>query len=495
MGLPDIRGGQLKLLSRDEIREIHYASLEILNITGVKVLSEWGLKILDAAGAYVNHDKKHAIIPPHLVEEAIRKTPSKFDLYGRNKLKYRYEQGRVYFGMAGAPPFVLDLNGERRQGTYEDIRNFIRLGDALEYIHCPSPCLQGTIEEVTLPEAVMMARRFFIQIQNTNKPGPAIDVARNGAEDSIRLQLAVLDGGIQELRRKPMTWFWHNPTSPLTYSKELTDNAIVYAEKGLPILFAPEVMGGASGPASLAGILAQQNAEFLGGVVIAQMAAPKEHRPPLMYGTVSGVVDMRSGVFCLGTAETGLLNVGTAQLARFYNVPSRGTGGLTDAIVPDAQSGIESGITVLLAALAGHTYIYNATGATEPGVLAISYEKIVIDNDMLGLVTRVMGGIEVSDETLATVVIDEVINEKGGNFLLSEHTRKHFRSHYYPEIFNRELWERWLKAGSLSVRQVARTRVKKILEEHQPEPLDSDVEKRVREVITQIEKRELKDKA
>ncbi|MFX0199287.1 MAG: trimethylamine methyltransferase family protein, partial [Candidatus Hodarchaeota archaeon] len=280
-----------------------------------------------------------------------------------------------------------------------------------------------------------------------------------------------------------------------TYSKELTDNAIVYAEKGLPILFAPEVMGGASGPASLAGILAQQNAEFLGGVVIAQMAASKEHRPPLMYGTVSGVVDMRSGVFCLGTAETGLLNVGTAQLARFYNVPSRGTGGLTDAIVPDAQSGIESGITVLLAALAGHTYIYNATGATEPGVLAISYEKIVIDNDMLGLVTRVMGGIEVSDETLATDVIDEVVNEKGGNFLLSEHTRKHFRSHYYPEIFNRELWERWTKGGSLSVRQVARARAKKILEEHQPEPLDSDVEKRVREVITQIEKRELKDKA
>jgi len=491
MWMKDIRGGQLKLLSRDEIREIHYASLELLHNVGIKVFSDRALQILDEAGAVVDYEEKSAHLPHHLVEEAIRKTPSTFTLHGRGKKRYRFEQGRVHFGMSGAPPFVLDLNGERRQGTYDDIRNFFRLGDALELIHCPSACMQGTVEETGQPESVTMAHHFLMQMQNTDKPGPSVDVCREGAEDSIRLQLAVIDGKIDELRRKPLTWFWHNPTSPLTYSKELTDNAIVYAEQGLPILFAPEVMGGVSGPATIAGILAQQTAEFLGGAVITQMAA-KDHRPPLMYGSVSGIVDMKTSVFCLGTAETALINVGTAQMARFYNVPSRGTGGTTDAIVPDAQSGIESATTALLAAMAGHTYIYNAAGALEPGVLVISYEKMVLDNDTLGMVARVLGGIEISEDTLATEVVDDVVVDKGGNFLMSEHTRTHFRSHFYPGTLNRELWEKWSKDGSLSARQVARERAKKILAEHQPEPWDADVEARVRAVVTEIEQRTLK---
>ncbi len=146
MRLPDIRGGQLKLLNRDEIKEIHYASLEILSNTGITVLSEWALKILDAAGAAVDFPKKKAKIPHYLVEEAIQKTPSTFTLGGRGKRKYRFEQGRVYFGMSGAPPFVIDLEGTRRKGTYQDIKNFFRLGDALDYVHCPSACLQGTLE-------------------------------------------------------------------------------------------------------------------------------------------------------------------------------------------------------------------------------------------------------------------------------------------------------------------------------------------------------------
>lgn len=487
MKLPNVRGGQLKLLSRDELKEIHYASLEILHQTGLTVLSDRALKILDEAGAAVDPKKNQAKIPPYLVEEAIRKTPSMFTLHGRGKIKYRFEQGRTYYGMGGAPPFVIDLDGHRRKGTYEDIKRFLRLGDALDYIHIPSSCLQGTVEEMNQPEIVTMAQRFLLYLQNTIKPGPSIDNIHTGTNESIQLQLAATGENIQTLRRQPLTWLWHCPTSPLTYSKELTDSTIVYAEQGLPILFAPEVMGGASGPATLAGILAQQTAEFFGGAVIAQLAASKEHRPHLIMGTVSGVVDLRNGVYGVGTAESGLLNVGTAQLAQFYNIPSRGTGGAMNANVPDAQSGIESGITLLMAALAGHTFIYDATGAIEPAVLAMSYEKVIIDHDMVGLVTRVLEGIEVSDETLATDVIDDVVHQKGGNFLFSEHTRAHSQSHFYPTIFNRELWEKWAKAGAQSVRQVARNRAQKILAEHQPEPLDTDVEKQVQDVISEIE--------
>jgi len=489
MWTPDIRGGQLELLSRDEIQAVHYASMEILHQTGITVLSERALKVLDDAGADVHPETNQVKIPPYLVEEALRKAPSTFTLAWRGKKRYRFEQGRVHFGMAGSPPFVHDLNGVRRQGTYEDVANFFRLGDALKYVHCPSGCVKGTVEDMGLPETVAMARRFLIRLQNTEKPGP--DSFRAGVEDSIRLQLAVLGGGINELRRRPMTWYWHNPTSPLVFSKELTDNALVYANNGLPILFAPEVMGGVSGPMTLAGILALQTAEFLAGAVIAQTAA-RGHRPPVVMGCVSGVVDMKTSVMSLGSAESGLLNIGTAQMARFYNVPSRGTGGTTEAMVPDGQSGIEGGITLLLAALAGHTFIYNAVGALEPAVLAISYEKALIDHDTLGMATRILGGMEISDKTLATDVIDEVVTKRDGNFLFAEHTREHFRSHFYPEIFNRELWEGWKKNGSRSVRQVARERVKQIIKDYEPQPLEKDIEKDVKEIIQAIEKRDMK---
>ncbi len=490
MRSPEIRGDRLELLNRDEIKEIHYASLEVLCNTGITIQSERALHVLDASGAEVNLKENHVKLPHALVEEAIRKTPARFTLSWRGKITYQFEQGRVHFGMAGSPPFIHDLDGVRRQGTYEDVANFFRLGDALEHVHCPSGGVKGTIEDMGIPESVAMARRFLIRLQNTEKPGP--ESFRAGVKDSIRLQSAVLGAGVQELRKKPMTWYWHNPTSPLTYSKELTDNAIVYAEHGLPILFGSEVMGGVSGPATIAGILVQQTAEFLGGAVIAQMAAQAEHRPPLIMGTISGVVDMNTGVLCLGSAETGLLNIGTAQIARSYNIPSRGTGGTTDAVIPDAQSGIESALSLFSAALAGHTFIYNVIGAIEPAVPAVSYEKAMIDHDCLGLVKKLMGGIEISDATMATDVIDDVVTSKGGNFLYSEHTRTHFKSHYYPSVFNRELWEGWRRKGSMSVRKVARERIKQLLNEYSPEPLDQDIEKEIQDIVKFIEKRDMK---
>ena len=178
-------------------------------------------------------------------------------------------------------------------------------------------------------------------------------------------------------------------------------------------------------------------------------------------------------------------------MARFYGVPSRGTGGPTEAIIPDYQAGVETGIGVLMAAMAGHNFILNSVGALEPGVLAVGYEKIVTDHDTLGMVARILDNFEVTDETLAV----EEINKIGpmGNFLFSKHTREHFlKERYQPDVFNRDLREGWVKKGSKSVRQVARERAKRILNEHEPEPLDKDIEKDVLEIIRDIERRELK---
>lgn len=489
--MKSLRGGQMKVLNKNQIDDVHYASLNILEHTGVKVFSEDALQILDDAGADINYDKQLARIPPHLCEEAIRKTPSRFTLYGRNpKKKCKFENSRVHFSMAGLPPMVFDFDGQRRQATFKDVENFVRLGDALPYIHIPHGCVEGTVEQMTMPNNVAMAHRFLIRLKNTDKPGLAFDIFIARAEDTIRLQAAVM-GGIKELRRKPIAWHWPMSVPPLTLPRELIENTIVYAKQGLPILIAIEIMGGAAGPATLAGILAQQGAEFLSIAVIAQMAASSKRRPPLLYGTVSSIIDMRTGAFALGGPEAHLLNVASAQMARFYGVPSRGTGGPTDAIIPDYQAGVESGLGILMAALAGHNFILNTTGALEPGVLAVGYEKVVLDHTTLGMVARILDGIEVSDETLAVEVIDKI--GPMGNFLFTEHTRRHFKKeHYLPEVFNRELYEGWRKSGQKSVRQVAQELAKQILKDHEPEPLDKDIEKNVLEIIHDIEKRELK---
>ena len=494
--MKSIRGGQLKLLNRDQILDIHYATLEVLEQTGVNVKSEKALRVLEEAGAEVDPNQQIAKIPPHLVEEAIRKNPSRFTLYGRNpQKKCKFEDGRVYFSVSGAPPNVLDLDGIRRRATYKDIENLIRITDALEYIHIPGAILPGAVEEIGVPESVAMARRFFLRLKNTDKPGLATDAFVFAANDAIRLQAAVM-GGIKELRQRPIAWMWSNPTSPLTHSKELTDSVLVFAEQGLPILFASEVMGGASGPATLGGILVQQNAEVLSGLTIAQMAASPKWHPPVLYGCVSGVIDMRTGVLALGAPESGLLNVASAQLARFYGMASRGTGGCTESKIPDIQAGYESMLGVLMCALAGINFICNASGSVEPAVLAISYEKQVTDNDMLGMVARILEGFTINDETLAVDEIHEIapLAWRGiSNYLYSKHTATFCRTeHYFPPLLDREMYENWKKAGARSLREAARERAKQILAEHEPESLDPDIEKAVQEIVRDIELRDLK---
>jgi trimethylamine--corrinoid protein Co-methyltransferase len=491
MATKEVRGGQLKVLNRDQMRDVHYATLDVLQHTGVIVHSGEALKVLDEAGADIDYKKERAWVPQHLVEEAIRKTPHGFKLCGRNPLKYcKFEGNRVYFSTAGGPPNVLDLNGKRRPATTKDFEKLVRLTDALENIDIAGAGISGMVDEFGLPEAVQRARNILRRLSNTDKPGGVgAGLGKDQAIDSIKLGCVVM-GDLKKLRRNPMGWCHVNPVSPLMLSKELIESAIVYARHGLPIHFGSEVLGSATGPATLAGILVQLNAENLSGVVVAQFAASPEHRPPILYGCISGILDLRTGVPALGSPEAGLLNAASTQMAKYYGMASRGSGGYTESKIPDAQAGYESMMTLITVALAGTNFIY-ASGGLEPGVLSISYEKYVLDNDMIGMVRRIMDGFCVTDETLAADTIDEV--GPGGHYLAQEHTRKFFtKEYYFPTIFDRNNYERWVQSGSKDIRKAARNRAQKILEEHQPEPIDKDVEKDLQKIVKQIEKREIK---
>jgi len=477
-----VKGGQLRFLTNDEIYDIHMATMNILEHVGVKFQSQEALQILAEAGAYVDFKKEIARIPEHLVREAIKKAPCSTTLFGRDfKYKLKLEDKRVYFAILGWVPYVLDLEtGMRRRGTLMDIDLFFRLGDYLENIHA----LDWAVSPKDVPESLVHAYGLLSGFKNTTKPLEGYIRGKKQAEDCIKMA-SVVAGSEEELMKKPLLYAIENPISPLQHSKDMIEGLIVYARYKQPLVIAPECQAGTTAPATLAGLLVQQNAEILSGIVLAELVSPGA---PVLYGTVSTIADMRTGNIALGAVEAGLINVATAQLAQYYGIPSRGTGGTTDSKVPDIQAGIEKAITLLLASLAGINFIYSFAGTLE-STLTMSYEQLVIDNELAGMVLRVLKGVKVDDETLAVDIIENVGPE--GHYLTQKHTLENFKKeHYIPVIVNREKWEKWNMSGSKDLRDTARKEVLKILKEHKPTPLDPGIERELTKIVKEIERRE-----
>ncbi len=481
----EIRGGQLRILTRDELYEIHLATLEILERVGVKVSENNALRMLEEAGAHVDIKEKIAKIPQYLVKEAIEKAPSSFVLFGRDpKYKLRFQDSRVHFSTGGQSVHVLDLKtGRPRASTLKDCENFSRLADALENIHHAT---SSVVRPRDVPDSVAHVYELFAGFRNTTKTLDCEIYGINVAMDSIKMA-SVVAGGEEELKKRPLLLGFYNPVSPLQHPEKLTQGLMICAKYKQPIIVAPEAQAGATAPVTLAGLLAQQNAEVLSGIVIAELVNPGA---PVLYGTVSTIMDMKTGNLAYGAIEAGLINVVTAQLARYYGLPSRGTGSGTESKIPDIQAGFEKAMTLMMAAMAGINFIFNAAGTLD-STLTASYEQAVIDNEVCGMVSRSLRGIKVGDETLAIGVIEDV--GPGGQYLDQRHTLEYFmKEHYLPTIINREKRERWERAGSKDLREVAREEAKRILKEHQAEPLDLDVEEKLKKIIKEVEKRELK---
>jgi trimethylamine--corrinoid protein Co-methyltransferase len=207
----------------------------------------------------------------------------------------------------------------------------------------------------------------------------------------------------------------------------------------------------------------------------------------MLYGTASTIMDMRTANVAYGAIEAGLINVATAQLAHYYGLPSRGTGGGTESKLPDVQAGLEKAMTLWMAASAGINLVYGSAGSLDSSLTA-SYEQAVIDNEICGMISRALRGIEISHETLAAEVIETVGPE--GNYLSQRHTLEYLeKEQYIPKILDRQKWQSWHKAGSKDLREVARQEARRILQKHRPEPLDQDVEKRLEKIVKEAEKR------
>ena len=466
MSIHEPVGGQLNILTRAEVQRIHGAAMDVLKRVGIKVWSENGLRLFSEAGAEVDQGAMTVKMDEGFVMNTVRKAPSSFRFYGRDpRYKLMMGKNRVHFSLCGQGVKVQDLDGRVRLATLADLEHMALIGDYCENIHHVS--MMTTPMDV--PPESMHIQALWGLLRNSVKTVDGFNHGARAADETIQLG-AIVRGSVEGLAKKPFLLGFTNPVSPMQLSKELVDGAIVYAKYGQPMLYAPEALSGGTAPATLAGLMVQQTAEVLSGIMVSQLANPGT---PVLFGTVSAAMDMKTGAPALGGPEVGLLNLATAQLARYYKLPCRGTGGNTDSKLLDAQAGLETALNILQASYAGVNFMYDSAGSLD-GSITTSYEKIVVDNEICGMVSRVLQGIEVTDETLA---VEEIVRAgPAASFLGTPYTLRHFRKeHYVPGLLDRSTRDLWEAAGGKDLAQAARERARWILQNHVPEPLDKDM--------------------
>jgi trimethylamine--corrinoid protein Co-methyltransferase len=395
-------------------------------------------------------------------------------LCDRNGQPRLYLEGqRTYFGTGSDLPNTRDLEtGERRLSLLSDVGNTARLADSLPNLDfVMSMALPSDVPPVTSDR-----RSFLAMVENTLKPVVFTAWDETGLADIIAMA-ELIAGGAQELSLKPFLLAYLEPSSPLRHSEVVLRKMLMMADHGLPFVYAPGPIEGATAPVTPAGSLAMANAEVLSGLVIAQL---RRKGTPFVWGSGSGPLDMRTMVGTYGAPEFMLHCMGMAELAHhYYHLPAWGFSGCSDSKLPDMQAGIESALWILWTALSGANLVHDI-GYIESG-LTCSYEMIVVCDEIIGFVRRLMRGMELSPEALALDVIDDV--GPGGSYLGTPHTVRHFRETWSPRLLDRRAYQGWVDAGQPTALKTAREIARQAIAAPASNPLPDGTVQALREII------------
>lgn len=455
---------RFELLSRGQIEQIHHASLQILKETGILVNEESAVSIFKQAGAKVNG--RHVFLDADLVMSAVAHAPSRYKLHARNPANSVTVGGeRCVVMPGGGPPFVRDLNDVRRTGTLEDVANFARLSQMSPSVHVMA---RKAVEAQELPAETRHLDCWQTLLTLTDKPIQSGFVnGRSEAEDALKM-LAIVFGGEAAIRGRPVAHCSINANSPLLYDRPMLESLLVFARFGQPVLISPFVMSGVTGPTRIAGTLALQNAEVLAGIALAQLVHPGT---PVLYGAASSNVDLRNASPAIGSPESAQSIAISAQLARFYGLPCRGGGALTDSPIPDAQSNYERMMTLLTSLMSGVHYLMHGLGILE-SYLTLSYAQFTIDMELLDSMRHLFEPISINAETLALDTIAQV--GPGGHFLDVPHTLRTYReAHFIPSISVRIPYEQWEAEGGKTALDRATERCRTLLALYQQPAMES----------------------
>ncbi len=466
---------RVSLLSPEEIRTIHETSLRTLSKVGVRIPHEMILKRLGEAGAVVDSTRHQVRFPEEIVLAALDRAAKNYVLHGRQPEEVaRFGHGDMnLISSPGQFAWFDHTSRERREPMLQDARQAIKVGDSLQNVK--------VVGAMTVPTDVPAAVRDVLLtaelVRGTCKPTRCWPVTRESTEYVLEIYKAIA-GGKEALRARPMVEVFLEPISPLQLPENGLELMLPFLDHGQPVSIGPMVMASGTGPATLAGTIALENAEILASIAVVQTLAPGT---PILYGGIPHVLDPRTAICAFGSAEQGLMAVAMAQLGHFYGLPIYLNVNLTDAKLPDAQAGMEKMGSLVLGVLAGADLFGHAgiVGTDHGG----SLEWLVIDDEAMGYARRVARGFEVSEETLAAEVVSRV--GPGGNFMSEDHTLAHFRDelHISAQLWTRQTFDVWLGKGRESMADRASRRVDEILATHEVPPLDPDLDREIDRIV------------
>jgi len=465
---------QSRILTDDQVTRIHHASLAVLEKTGVLVPHEDMLSRFEEAGAAVDRAKQRVRIPAELVARSLASAGKQFTLYGRDmEQTAAFGQGRRnYNGIAGEAYWLDEIGTQRRFATMDDVATAARFCDALPNINVPG----AMSDPHEVPVAYRCVEVCATMLRNTTKPVHFWFHDRASAKFINEIIIA-LRGDEQAAAAYPLCYPFLEPISPLRFPFNGIDLLYETARLNLPVPIGPMAQMGLSAPCTIAGTLAVENAEILAGVCITQLIRPGM---PVCYGGICHAFDMRTTQMIFCGPEQAIFGVAMTQMGKHYGLPVYINVGLTDSKRPDAQAGMEAGITLALGAAAGAD-IFGHMGIC--GVdQASSLEMLMLQHEMIAYVESTMRDVGLSDEALGLDVIQDV--GPGGTFIDTMHTVEHFRRELWvPQLLDREYYQAWLDAGAQSTEDRCRAETRRILAEHEAEPMPPDLEKAVTGIL------------
>ncbi len=454
----------VEILSLDQVEAIHRASLRILREIGVEVLGDRALDLLVAAGATVDRASRNARLEDGLTEELVGHAPHEFTLHARNPARDVVFGGRnLVFGAVGGPAFVTDLDRGRRPGNFADFQDYVRVIGSLDIVQQEGG---GPLEPNDLPVPTRHLDMYRSLAVLLDKTWQSLGAGRVHVDDAIEVHCLIRGIDRDALAAAPSVMTIINSNSPLRLDGPMSDGLIEMALHGQPVVATPFTLAGAMTPVSLAGALAQQNAEALFMVALAQIA---RRGAPMIYGGFTSNVDMRTGSPAFGTPEYVKAAFATGQLARRYGLPWRSSNATASSVV-DAQAAYESEMSVWGSIMGGVNLLYQGAGWLEGGLTA-SFEKLIVDAEILQMMAEVLVPFDVDEAALGIDAIAEV--GPGGHFFGSSHTLERYETAFYrPLLSDWRNFETWQDDGARTATQRANGIWKQLLAEFVEPPMD-----------------------
>jgi trimethylamine--corrinoid protein Co-methyltransferase len=471
---------KLELLDRDAIERILAEAHELLWDPGVRIHSDEALKLLADAGATVDFASGVAHIPSQLVDQTLETVPPSFYLYDyEGNPAVHYGDDDVQFDPGSAAIEILDYGTtQSRKPVTADFVAYIKLAEMLPELDAVSTALVCS----DVPKSMADLYRLYLVLKYARKP--VITGAFAVETWSImRDLLMVVVGSEEALAAKPIAVFDVCPSPPLLWSEITCQNMMDCARTGIPAELVSMPLAGATGPATLVGSVVQHAAECLSGLTIHQLAKAGS---PIVWGGSPAAFDMRTGTPPMGAIETLMMDCAYVQVGKYLGLPTHAYMGMSDAKIVDAQAGFESGIGNILAVLAGVNMVSGA------GMLdfesCFSLEKLVIDNELIGMARRLVRGIDTSEDPVATVIMRQVGH--AGNFLATEHTRQWFKQELFipSPVIDRDYRQAWEGKGAKDIVQRARERVQALIAEYQSPKVPDEVCKGLKAIMTRAAK-------